>query len=182
MISRRTATFGILALPFVCTPAAAIGLPASPEAYSVLDGANGLVEGGGAIQLNILFTPWCSAVPGLFLASRSLVDRLRLRWIPYSGGMPEGREATEILLRNGDTSLIPSAFVAMHQADTRQPTPLSDLQDAYISTKVQPVIVRDTGGTLKIPTLVYRLPGDRVRLLGGSVSREMLASIADVAG
>jgi hypothetical protein len=157
---------------------AAIGLPAGPEAFSLLDGASGLVEGSGPGIAQILFTPWCSAVPGMFAASRSILGLLRLRWIPYSGGQPEGKETTEILLRNGSTSLIPGAFVSMHHADTRQATPLCDRQDAYMSRVIEPIIVRDTGGTVKIPTIVYRTGDGRVRLVGGSVSSDDFKAIA----
>jgi hypothetical protein len=178
MITRRDMIAGMLLTPFVVSPAVAIGLPAGPEAYRSLDGLTGLMEGSGAGIAHILFTPWCSAVPGMFVASRSILSSLRLRWIPYSGSQPEGREASEILLRNGDPSLIPAAYVAMHQADTRQPTPLCDKQDAYMAKVVEPIIIRDVGGAIKIPTVIYRTPDGRVRILGGDVSKSDFAGIA----
>lgn len=181
MIDRRAFVVGVLAAPFAAPQAHALGLPAGPDAYGVLGGAAALAEGKGSGTINIIFTPWCSAVPSMFAATRSVLETVKIRWIPYSGGMPEGKEATEILLRNPNPSLIPASLVAMHHGDTRQATPLCDEQDAYVARVVEPVIVRDAGGSMKIPTLVYRIGGDRVRLVGGTITNEDIARIAALA-
>lgn len=181
MFTRRAIVAGVLAVPFAAPRSHAVGLPAGPDVYGVLDGAAALVEGKGAGVVNIMFTPWCSAVPEMFAGTRAVLEAVRIRWIPYSGGMPEGKEATEILLRNPDPSLIPASFVAMHRADTRQATPLCDKQDAYVARAIEPIIVRDAGGSMKIPTLVYRIGGDRVRLVGGTITKDDIARIAALA-
>lgn len=182
MITRRATMAGLLASPFTGRRASALGLSGGPDAYVAMAGVSALTEGNGGGVVNILFTPWCSAIPELFAASRKVLQTLTLRWIPYSGGLPEGREATEILLRNPDPLLIPASFVVIGRAAGReQPTPLCDHQDHLVSRMIEPLIVRDTGGAMKVPTLVYRMNDERVRIIPGALREEEFDMLADFA-
>jgi hypothetical protein len=161
------------------TASADVGSSASPQLLRAIEALPGVTEGSGA-ALHVMFAPWCHVSPDMYNASRAYLSRLRLHWIPYSGGMPEGKEGTEFLLRAGTADRLPESFVKLKEYKPAGYTPISDAQDAAVKAML-PVYFRDVGHGLASPTLFFSLPGDRVRVFRGEPSAEQLAFIARVA-
>lgn len=161
--------------------AAEPGLPASLQLLDAFRSVSGIEEGSGKGTLHILFAPWCHVSPQLYRDSRPYLSRLRLRWIPFSGGQPEGSEGTERLLRAGTASAVPQAFVPMQPLAVRPATPLADAQDAAVAGRIQPQVLRDSGKGLVTPTLAYGFGDGRVRLVRGGIAGsdfEVISAIA----
>jgi hypothetical protein len=118
--------------------------------------------------------------PILYRDSRPFLSRLKLNWIPFSGGQPEGRSGTELLLRSGSASDIPRYFTRLQRTPSLDLAPLADAQDAALHA-LMPLYYRDAGGGLSTPTLFYRLAGDRIRLVKGAPSPAHLEQIARIA-
>jgi len=161
--------------------ARALGLPAGPDLERAMSSLVGIAEGHGPGTLHVLFAPWCHVSPELYRVSRGILGSLTIRWIPFSGGQPEGREATEILLRNMEPSLVPAAFSPLRPSGVRLATPLCDAQDSAVARSIEPLVIRDTGRALATPTMAYRFRDGRVRVVPGGVTGEQLRLIAGLA-
>lgn len=179
-ITRRT-FFAATALVAVPSRALAVGLPAGPDVVQAFASVPGIKEGRGRGTLHILFAPWCPVSPILHRESRGILDRLTLRWIPMSGGQPEGKEPAEVLLRNMEPALIPSSFVPVRPLGKAMETPLCDAQDALVSRVIVPVLIRDISRSLATPTLAYMFRDGRARVIPAGVSLAQLHQIADLA-
>lgn len=181
MIDRRRLLKGIPAAIFATVASSAhaeVGLSAGLDVLSAVQSLPGVTEGHGRGTLYILYAPWCSAVPGLYENTRGFLNEISFKWIPFSGGQPEGRTGVEALLSKGTTADIPRTFqTIVHGYTVKQSTPLSDAQDARMS-EVARLIVRDTGRSMATPTLVYRLQGDRVRIHPGGLSHKGLLELS----
>jgi len=180
-ITRRGLIAAAAASLAVTGEARALGLPAGPDLERAMTSLAGIGEGHGPGTLHVLFAPWCHVSPDLYRASRGVLGHLTIRWIPFSGGQPEGKEATEILLRNMEPSLVPAAFSPLRPSAVRLPTPLCDAQDATVARSIEPLVIRDTGRALATPTMVYRFRDGRVRVVPGGVTAEQLRIIAGLA-
>jgi len=180
-ITRRTLIAASAAFAAAPGRANALGLPAGPDVLGAFSSLQGISEGRGRATLHVLFAPWCHVSPTLYRESRGILDRLTLRWIPMSGGQPEGKESAEVLLRNMDPALVPSAFVPLRPLGVAMRTPLCDQQDAMVSRLLEPLLIRDTGRPLTSPTLAYRYLDDRVRVIPAGLSRDQLRQVAELA-
>lgn len=167
------------AFPFPA--AASVGLPASPDLVAAFRSVPGITEGKGPGTLHVLFAPWCRVSPSLYRDTRSFLDALAFHWIPFSGGQPEGSEATERLLSNPFPSSLASAFTPLRPLAARPSTPKADAQDAAVYSRIAPLVARDSGGGLVTPTLAYLTRGGRARLIRGGIGLRELDAIASVA-
>jgi len=166
----RRSFLAILAAAAVPSPAfAEPGVAASPQLLSAFRSVRGIEEGRGPATLHILFAPWCHVSPQMYRDSRPYLSALRLRWIPFSGGQPEGKDGTERLLRDGTPSGVPQSFVPIQPLAVRPPTPLADAQDAAVAGLIEPQVLRDSGMGLVTPTLAYGFGEGRVRLVRGGL-------------
>lgn len=182
MMNRRTLVTGIFAAAIPMRAEASVGLSASLPLIQAFESVNGIMEGNGGGTLHVLYAPWCHISPMFFSESRAIISsgKLKIKWIPFSGGQPEGRLAVEKLLRNPVASNISNSFIPIRANTLDYPTPLSDQQDQEVSIKLENLIIRDSGNGLMTPTFAYRM-GDRVRLLPGGISSETIELIARVA-
>jgi len=181
LISRRTFVFAAAATA-LSRPAFALGLPAGLDLESSFARLTAIREGRGSGTLHVLFAPWCHISPSIYADSRTILDRLTIRWIPFSGGQPEGREPTEILLRNGDPALLSAVFSVPGSRHVPMATPLCDEQDSAVARLVSPLVIRDTGHVLSTPTLAYRMQDRRVRVIPGGITRAQFEDIARLVG
>jgi hypothetical protein len=156
------------------------GISAAPDLFAAITGLRGISEGSGRGTLHILYAPWCTMTPTLYEHTRAYLSRLRLNWIPFSGGQPEGRAGTELLLRSGSAADIPRFFTHVNRTPAIGLAPLADAQDAALGA-IMPLYYRDAGGGLSTPTLFYRLAGDRIRIVKGAPQPFHLEQIAAVA-
>lgn len=156
--------------------AAQLGLAAAPDLLSAVQTLQGADEGSGGPTIHILFTPWCHLSPEIWRNTRSLRG-VSIRWIPFSGGQPEGREAVDRFLRNPSASSVPRIFTDLQPIAMLPPTPLSDMQDAGIN-RLAPIVIRDTGRNLVTPTIIYTLGTDRVRVVPGGISAAQFLEIS----
>ncbi len=152
------------------TASASPGISAAPDLFAAFTSLRGVYEGAGRGTMHVLFAPWCSVTPELYRDTRSVLGRMRIKWMPFSGGQPEGRYGTEYLLRSGDPADLPRSFTRIRSVMPISNTPMSDAQDAALSTAL-PLYYRDAGGSLSTPTILYKMAGDRIRLVRGAPSR-----------
>lgn len=181
MISRRTFFVGCAAC-FVASDAFArdVGLSVSPGLQQAALQLSGLDEGQGKGTLFILYAPWCHAVPDFYKETRPFLDRMKLRWLPFSGGQIEGKIATEKLLSTRDPAQIPLNFpIIGNEISTGVPTPLSDEQDEKIKV-FEKALIMETSHQIYIPTMLYKRADDRYRIIRGSINADDLAYIAQV--
>lgn len=157
------------------------GIPASPDLVTAFRSVPGITEGSGPGTLHILFAPWCHVSPALYSRSRGHLRQLTFRWIPFSGGQPEGSEATERLLSSPFPSSLASVFTPLKPLGVKPTTPKADAQDAAVYSRIEPLVVRDAGGGLVTPTLAYLTRGGRARLIRGGVGPDDLDYIASAA-
>ncbi len=183
MLNRRS-FLGICAVSLFSKEADArdVGLSVSPNIQKASEDLSYVEEGTGQGVLHILYTPWCHAVPEFYATTRPFVSQMKLRWIPFSGGQIEGKNATENLLETGDPTQIPLNFPVIGTSETRvKPTPLSDAQDAKME-KFNKVLIMETSHQIYIPTMLYRRVDDRFRIIRGSINGDDLNFISKVAG
>jgi hypothetical protein len=178
---RREFIAGAGALAATGAAASPVGIPAAPDLLAAAASLRGATEGSGSGTIHVLFTPWCPISPQLWKASRSSPGLARIHWVPFSGGQPEGREAVERFLRDPSPRAVQQIFVKLQQLAFLPPTPLSDSQDAAIST-IAPLIIRDTGRGMVTPTIIYSMGQERVRVVPGGISESQFLEIARVAG
>lgn len=172
----------ILAAAAAITPLPALAAPgvgASQALEAAFWKAHGIQEGSGRGNLHVLFAPWCHVSAELWNASRAFTDTLSFRWIPFSGGQPEGLAGTEALLASPFPSSIPAAFTTIRAGSTPGATPLADAQDRVVASYIEPAVIRDSGAGLVSPTLVYRLRDGRVRVVRGGIGAVHLQEIAE---
>jgi hypothetical protein len=185
MFKRRSLIFGAPAAIFATQVYARtpdVGRSAGPDVLSAVNSLPGVSEGHGRGTLTILFAPWCHVSPTLYGVTRGFLNDLTLRWVPFSGGQPEGRIGTERILASGSAGSLARNFIpAGSQADVSIPTPLSDAQDERMR-QVERVLVTETGRPLSTPTLVYMRSDERYRVILGGVDAVDLRNIADVIG
>lgn len=183
MLKRRSLIFGAPAAIFATQALGQtrdVGRSVGPELLAAVNSLPGVMEGNGRGTLTILFAPWCHVSPTLYGVTRGFLSEISLRWVPFSGGQPEGRIGTERILAGGSAGLLARNFIpAGSQSQVSTPTPLSDAQDQRM-TQVERVIVRETGRSLVTPTLVYKRFDDRYRVILGGVDAVDLRNIADV--
>lgn len=178
---RRTVIAGLAAA--VVAPyafAGPVGLPGAPDVIQMAASMRGAVEGSGGGIVYVLFTPWCHVSPEIWKATRKSLGTARIKWIPFSGGQPEGREPVERFLQSPSPSAVPRIFTKLQSIAIVPPTPLSDSQDMAISG-LAGLIARDTGRGLVTPTIIYALPGDRIRIVPGGISADQFLEIARAA-
>jgi hypothetical protein len=157
------------------------GISASPDLYAAVSALRGVSEGSGQGTMHVLYTPWCPLSPDLYRDTRAFLGRLRVNWIPFAGGQPEGRTGTEFLLRSGQPSDIPNSFTTLRPLQPIAATPLSDAQDAALQSNVLPRYYRDAGGSLRTPTIFYSMAGDRIRVVKGAPQPQHIEQIAILA-
>lgn len=157
------------------------GVPASPGLIDAFRSVAGISEGNGRGTLHILFAPWCHVSPQMYRDSREFLGELTFRWIPFSGGQPEGSEATERLLKSPRASSISTAFTPLQRLAAKPSTPLADAQDMAVRSRIEPQVIRDAGSGIVTPTLAYSFGSDRVRLILGGIGKEQMAEIARIA-
>ena len=157
------------------------GIPASPDLIDAFMAVPGITEGRGG-TLHVLFAPWCHISPRIYRDSRGLLDRMSIRWIPFSGGQPEGSEAVERLLRSPRASSLSSVFTNLQPLAVKPSTPLSDAQDMAVFSRIEPKVIRDGGAGIVTPTLAYKFGSDRARLVLGGVGVSGLEEIARIVG
>lgn len=160
--------------------AAEPGISAAPDLLAAVAGLRGVAEGSGRGTMHVLYAPWCPVSPELYRDTRAFTPRMRINWIPFSGGQPEGRIGTEFLLRSGSPSDIPNSFTTLRRLQPIEATPLADAQDAALAA-IMPLYYRDAGGALSTPTVFYRMAGDRVRVVKGAPQPQHIEQIALVA-
>lgn len=156
------------------------GISAAPDLFAAFTGLRGVSEGSGRGTMHVLYAPWCPISPELYRDTRAFTGRLRINWIPFSGGQPEGKVGTEFLLRSGSPSDIPNSFTTIRPLQPIASTPLADAQDAALDA-VMPFYYRDAGGSLMTPTVLYRMAGDRIRIVKGAPQPHHIEQIALVA-
>lgn len=156
------------------------GISAAPDLFAAVSGLRGVSEGAGRGMMHILYAPWCSVSPQLYRDTRPFAGRLRINWIPFSGGQPEGKVGTEFLLRSGSPSDIPNSFTAIRPLRPIASTPIADAQDSALDA-IMPLYYRDAGGSLSTPTIFYRMAGDRIRVVKGAPQPHHIEQIALVA-
>jgi hypothetical protein len=156
------------------------GISAAPDLYAGITSLRSVSEGAGRGEMHILYAPWCPVSPELYRNTRTFTGRLRINWIPFSGGQPEGKVGTEFLLRSGSPSDIPNSFTTIRRLEPISFTPLADAQDAALDA-VMPLYYRDAGGSLRTPTVFYRMAGDRIRVVKGAPQPHHIEQIALVA-
>jgi hypothetical protein len=180
-MNRRRFIIGLSALGVAHAAAAQSepGISAAPDLLKGIEGLKGVSEGVGG-TMHVLYTPWCHLSPTLYRDTRPFLGRMKVNWIPFSGGQPEGKTGTELLLSSGLQSDIPKSFMALGPLQAAQQTPLADAQDAALS-HVMPLYYRDVGGSLSTPTIFYRMAGDRIRVVKGAPQPRHLEVIALVA-
>lgn len=169
------------AAPASAFAAALPGIPASPQLLDAFRSVRGIEEGSGAGTLHILFAPWCHVSPMMYRYSRAYLSQIRLRWIPFSGGQPEGSEGTERLLASGTASAVQQSFVPLQPLAVQPATPLADAQDAAVAARIEPLVLRDSGRGIVTPTLAYGIGDGRARLVRGGLHQEDFATIGRVA-
>ncbi|MBY3151015.1 hypothetical protein HFO56_01035 [Rhizobium laguerreae] len=169
-----------LAAAFACIGEASAepGISAAPDLLSAVMGLRGVSEGAGRGTMHILYAPWCPRSPELYNDTRAFLGRLRVNWIPFSGGQLEGKTGTELLLRSGSPSDIPNSFTMLRPLKPIASTPLADAQDAALNGAVMPLYYRDAGGSLYTPTVFYSMPGDRIRVVKGAPQPQHIEQIA----
>ena len=158
-----------------------VGLPGAPDVLQQASRMTGVTEGTGPGTIFILFTPWCHVFPDVYAATRGVLTKATLRWIPYSGGQPEGRKAVETVLGNPTPEALSHIYTPISHGVPQTPTPLSDRQDAAM-VRVASLIIRDTGHSLATPTFVYSLGSERIRIVPGGLDAGQLMEIAAAAG
>jgi hypothetical protein len=183
MMKRRSLIFGAPAAIFATKAIGQtrdVGRSVGPELLAAVNSLPGVMEGNGSGTLTVLFAPWCHVTPTLYGVTRGFLSEISVRWVPFSGGQPEGRIGTERILSGGSAGLLARNFIpAGSQAEVSMPTPLSDAQDQRMK-QVERVIVRETGRSLATPTLVYMRMDERYRAILGGVDAVDLRNIADV--
>jgi hypothetical protein len=188
--AQRLGAVGMLRRSFIASAAVAllsgrasaapVGLPVAPDLLGAVRSLQGATEGSGGATIHIMFTPWCHISPEIWNNTRSLRG-VSIRWLPFSGGQPEGREAVDRFLQNPSASAVPRIFSRLHPLAMFPPTPLSDMQDDRIA-RLAPLVIRDTGRNLVTPTIVYTLGPERVRVVLGGISAADFLEIARYAG
>lgn len=185
MLKRRSLILGAPAAIFateVYGQSRDVGRSVGPALMSAVNSLPCVSEGHGRGTLTILFAPWCHVSPTLYGVTRGFLTEIGLRWVPFSGGHPEGRIGTERILASGSASALGRNFIpAGSQPTISQPTPLSDAQDQRMQ-QVERVVVSETGQPMSTPTLVYMRFDGRYRAILGGVDANDLRSIADVIG
>jgi hypothetical protein len=157
------------------------GISAAPDLYAAVAGLRGVSEGSGQGTMHILYAPWCPRSPELYRDTRAFLGRLRVNWIPFSGGQPEGKTGTEFLLRSGQPSDIPNSFTTLRPLQPITATPLADAQDTALNNAVMPLYYRDAGGSLYTPTIFYSMAGNRIRVVKGAPQPQHIDQIARTA-
>lgn len=185
MLKRRSLILGAPAAIFatqVHGQTRDVGRSVGPDLLSAVNSLPGVTEGHGRGTLTILFAPWCHVSPTLYGVTRGFLNEISLRWVPFSGGQPEGRVGTERILASGSAGSLARNFIpAGSQPEISQPTPLSDAQDQRMR-QVERVVVTETGQPLATPTLVYARFDERYRVILGGVDAVELRNIANVIG
>jgi hypothetical protein len=157
-----------------------VGRSVGPSLLAAVNSLPGVSEGHGRGTLTILFAPWCHVSPTLYGVTRGFLNEINFRWVPFSGGQPEGRIGTERLLVAGNAGLLANSFIpAGSQPTLSRPTPLSDAQDTRIN-EVERIVVSETGQPMSTPTLIYERFDGRFRAILGGVNAHDLRAIADV--
>ena len=165
---------------FVGRAFANIGWSASPDLYAAFQGMPYIKDGTSSKLIYVLTTPWCPKSPELFRDSRGVVEsgQVSLAWIPFSGGQPEGSNAVQAFLEKSDkSSEIQSMFIGIKTGTAKGITPLADEMDHLVVTKLERMIIRDTGMGIKTPTLVYAI-GNSVRIIPGAINKEDIEKVA----
>jgi len=178
---RRTLLLAALAAPAASlVPARASARPpgtsAGPELLSAVSAMRGVMEGTGG-NVHILYAPWCSVTPRLHADTRGFLGRMRLNWIPFAGGQPEGRTATELLLRSGRPEDVPRYFTSIRALAPLAEAPLADAQERSLSSLLT-YYYRDVGGSLATPTVVFGMRDGTVRVMKGAPGPAHLADVA----
>lgn len=156
------------------------GISASPELFSAFTSLRGVSEGRGQGTMHVLFAPWCPLTPQLYEDTRPFLGRMRINWMPFSGGQREGRYGTEYLLESASAADVPKSFTRIGTVAPLAQTPLSDAQDAALSGMVH-LYYRDAGGSLRTPTIFYKMPGERIRVVKGAPEPRHIEEIANLA-
>lgn len=175
-MNRRTFLVSAAALA-ASGPASAAGMSAAPDAVRAFGSLSAIHEGGQGGTVHVLFAPWCTYSARFYRQSRAYAGRASFRWIPISGGLPEGSEATERLLSNPRPESLSAAFTPLPRAAVAPSTPLSDQQDSALVSRLMPLIVRDTGRGVQTPTIAWQIGGGQARMATGSVTDAELAQI-----
>lgn len=183
MLNRRSLIFAAPAAIFATQVQAQnrdVGRSVGPAIYQAVISLPGINEGHGRGTLTILFTPWCHVSPTLYGVTRGFLNEISLRWVPFSGGQPEGRIGTERILSGGNASSLARNFIpAGTEPNISQSTPLSDAQDERMR-QVERTIVSETGQPVTTPTLIYERFDGRFRAVLGGVNAHDLRAIANV--
>jgi hypothetical protein len=158
-----------------------VGIPAGPDLLAMAASMRGVIEGSGGGTVHVLFTPWCPISPQLWRSSRAIPGVARIHWIPFAGGQPEGAEAVNRFLMDPSPHAVQQIFVRLQPIAHREPTPLSDAQDAAMA-RIEPLLIRDTNRNVVTPTIIYSIGADRVRVVPGGISEAQFLEIARVAG
>lgn len=177
----RRREFITFALAVAASPAVAEpGVSASPALLEAVAALGGVEEGRGRGLIHVLYAPWCHLTPSLYADTRALLERVRFRWAPFSGGQPEGRIGTERLLASPRPGMIERSFVPIAPSTFSGPTPLADAQDAAVAA-MEPIFARDVGLGIVTPTLFFDRGGDRARVVRGAPDYPVLETMAALA-
>lgn len=181
-MDRRLFLAGLAAasLPLPARASADPGTPAAPDLFAAFDGLRGFTEGVGRGTMQVIYAPWCSVTPRLFADTRAFLGRIRIKWVPFSGGQPEGKLSTDNLLRSNSVSEVRNSFVHVRPLSAIPPTPLADAQDAALDRALS-FYYRDVGGSFMTPTVIYRTVDGRVRVVKGAPAPRHIELIARVA-
>lgn len=176
-LSRRVFLAGGFSALIVRPARARIGLSAAPDLYKAFQSVPHIKDGTSDKMAYVLTTPWCPRTPEFFDESRPVVEsgRMSLAWIPFSGGQPEGSNAIEEFFAAPEN--ISSLFRPIKTGTAKGLTPTADRIDYLVATKLESLIIRDTGMGIKTPTIVYAI-GDSTRIIPGSIDLPDIEKVA----
>lgn len=171
MLSRRSFLLGAAGL-LAPTPAHALGSFASPGLLDAVMAMHAVEEGAGPV-VSILVARGCDKSGHAWMSTRSLVDRLRLRWLPVYEGIVSNRAYVASALESGLPGL--EAVIIgddEHVAVSAAALSMADAQDRIYQDVVARKLWESTGRIPAMPSYVYRDARGKTKVIDGALRPE----------
>lgn len=180
MLSRRSLLIGAASL-LVATRANALGSFASPGLWEAAMSMHAVEEGTGPV-INILVARGCDKSGHAWMSTRSLVDRLRLRWIPVYEGIASNRPYVAAAL-DGGLQALEAVIIgdAEHVAVSDASLGAADEQDRLYQDVVARKLWESTGRIPAMPSYVYLDARGKAKVIDGALRPERYGSLLEEA-
>ena len=169
---------------FSAAPAFATALGAIGE-EGLLDDMAKLVaiEEGTGPFFHILVSPGCDHSNAMLDAASRASAKVRVRWIPFSNGMPSGTKTLANLMASGTRESLRRALIdgALPGTPSETMMRIASAQDDYVQKIVARKTWNATGRPLAAPTMIFKTHDGSVRVLRGSLPEGLFRELVDLA-